>query len=921
MWLYLLSILAIESVQSVAIGYPYRSLWTYNPAQGQYAQKGGSLQGYLRYLDNNGAEALVGYNNAQPVYAVHQIKYINSAAPALETFVINKSDDTSKNREAYLRAASLQQYQNLKRDIDALKSEGKEPTVDALLKLQTLEKIAFASDFSLIAELPEVKRILQEVEASISGVYRESVQQSSNQQSNIEQNQGEIKTYIGNSNIPLVAIEETPEQKQAREEHLRIYNEQIAHLKQLELEHQKYVQETSLKSKIPQSRNVEKPTVEQIDNSKALAELERAQQEHFRLWNEAKLRAEQAGNESGEKSITETAKKQQISALTNDQNIYNPTKNIPNTQISGTQNLHTSVDKNVKSSISSLDSAQQQVVDTPEVLKAREEHLRLVDQVKLQNEQINQDLVGNEKATVAQNLKTSISTAEYSNAPQNVVDTPEVVRAREEHLRIVNEAIQRARANEQEEQKSQNIYSISEKEKAKLHSENNSQNIPSAQSQGSSPLSNFRVEQPLVVETPEVVKAREEHLRLVHEANLRAQYVEQQELKYKYETQTPILTTQYEHQKLVHNPAAAQIIQETPEVVKAREEHLHLVNQAKLNDKRIIFPSEEEQQSAYASIVEETPEVQRAREEHLRIFNAIKSHAEQQQANEGGRSFPSPALLQNPQELAIAEESLLELERLREAERLQKEQQLLELDRIREAERLAEEKKQMEAELIRLRLEEEQRSEMESLLEIKRLQQEQEELKNGEYQEIIIQNESADQQGLIAIMPTTQPLSTNIGQVRSQQSSEVKGQQIQKYGQNPFLKLSSASSESANRLEHSASQSSSILKATPVENPSSSTPTTSTTSNSAAQSSDNTLPATRYVPSSHQSSGSKHQYVKDDNIKHKYHHNTASPQPADTAVAFSAWEKAAHDHFRAHELALEQLRLARLQNPSVKDCN
>ncbi|XP_037819129.1 trichohyalin [Lucilia sericata] len=914
MWLYLLSILAIESVQSVAIGYPYRSLWTYNPVQAQYAPKGGSVHGYLRYLDNNGAEALVGYNNAQPVYAVRQIKYVNSAAPALETFVINKSDDTSKSREAYLRAASLQQYQNLKRDIDALKNEGKEPAVEALLKLQTLEKIAFASDFSLIAELPEVKRTLQDVEAGISGLYRESVQQSSNQQSNVEQNQGEIKTYIGNSNISLVAIEETPEQKHAREEHLRIYNEQIAHLKQLELEHKKYVQEASLKS-----RNVDKPIMEQIDNSKALAELERAQQEHFRLWNEAKLRAEQAGKESGERSISETAEKQQISALTNDQNIYNPKENIPNTQISATQSLQASVDNSVKSSISGLDSVQQQVVDTPEVLKAREEHLRLVDEVKLKNEQINQDLANNEKE---QNFKTSMSTAEPSNAPQQIVDTPEVVRAREEHLRIVNEAIQRARASEQEEQKSQNIYSISEKEKVKLYSESSNQNIPSAQSQGSSPLSNYRVEQPLVVETPEVVKAREEHLRLVHEANLRAQYVEQQELKYKYETQTPILTTQYEHQKLVHHPAAAQIIQETPEVVKAREEHLRLVNQAKLNDKRIVFPSEEEQQSVYVPVVEETPEVQRAREEHLRIFNAIKTQAEQQKANEGGRSFPSPALLQNPQELAIAEDSLLELERLREAERLQKEQQLLELDRIREAERLAEEKKQMEAELIRLRLEEEQRSEMERLLEIKRLQQEQEELKNGEYQEIIIQNEPADQQVQLAIIPTRQPLFTNIGQARSQQSSEVIGQQIQQYAQNPFLKVNSVSSETANRLEYSVSQSSPILKTTPVENPSSSNPGNSITSNSAAQSSDNTLPASRYVPTSHQSSGSKHQYVKDDNTKYKYHHNTASSQPADTAVPFSAWEKAANDHFRAHELALEQLRLARLQNPSsVKDCN
>ncbi|XP_065366825.1 trichohyalin [Calliphora vicina] len=899
MWLVLLSILAIESVQSVAIGYPYRSLWAYNSAQEQYPLNSGALHGYLRYLDNSGAEGLVGYNNPQPVYAVRQIKYVKSAAPVLETFVINKSDDFAKNREAYLRAASLQQYQNLKSDIDALRNEGKEPSVDRLLKLQTLEKIAFASDFSLIAELPEVKRTLQDVEASISGLYRESVPQSPNQQANDDQSKGEIKTYIGNPNIPLVAIEETPEQKQAREEHLRIYNEQIAHLKQLELEHKQYVQEAS-KSNIQQSRNVDKTVVEPTDNDKALAELERAQQEHFRLWNEAKLRAEQAGYESGEKRIFETAKKQQISPLTNEQNINNPRQNNPNIQSAQALVQHKN---SPKMSISNLETTQL-VADTPAILK---------------NAQNNQALVG--KAIDTQNLKTS----GQIYVPQQVVDTPEVVRAREEHLRIVNEAILRAKAAEQQAQSSQN---------AKISPDSISQEVPIAQSQsieGSSLASNYRAEQPLVVQTPEVIKAREEHLRLVHEANLRAQFVEQQELMYKHQSQTPILKTQYEHQQLVYHAEPTQIVQETPEVVKAREEHLRLVNEAKLNaylgqqnDKRIIFPSQEQQQSAETLVVEETPEVQRAREEHLRIFNAIKSQAEQdKQAKESSRIFPHPESQQNPIiEYSIEEERLLELERMREAERLQKEQQLLDLDRIRDAERLAEEKRQMEAELIRLRLEEEQRLEMERLLELKRLQQEQEELqqlKNGEYQEVIIQNDSADEQ--IAIVASTQPINTNIGQARSQQISEVVGQQNQQYEHNPFLKVSNVQSEPANRLEHSVNEHISHLKTTALQDPSSIYQHNSVTSNSAGHSSVNALPVVRYVQSSHYSSGNKQQYIKDDTTKHKSHHNTASSQPADTAVALIALEKATNDHFRAHELALEQLRLARLQNPSVKDCN
>ncbi|KAM7343198.1 uncharacterized protein ACRADG_010338 [Cochliomyia hominivorax] len=893
MWLFVLSVLAIGRVhvQSVAIGYPYHTQWSYNPnVQDQFPLKSGSIHGYLRYLDNNGAGGVVNYNDAQPVYAVSQVKYVGGNAPQ------GKSNDVAKIRETCIRAVSLQQYQNLKRDIDAIRSEGKEPVAEKILRLQTFEKIAFTSDFSLIADLPEVKLALKDLNENIEQLFEESVKQARNQQSNNARNQGEVKIYSINPNEPLVGVEETPEQRQAREEHLRIYNEQIAHLKQLELEHEKYVQEASLKSKNPQSQN--------IDSAKALAELERAQQEHFRLWNEAKLRAEQA--EEGNKELKK-------------ENIISNTPQQP---------LESDIFQNLKQTeVNEQPQAPRQVKFTPEVIRAREEHLRLVHEANSkaieQQEQKGQKIysfseeekskltldpnikhaVANQNGNYAQNFnnymfdntfsgqqrvntvpvanqKSSLEHSQISqqpslnsnyraDQPSPVIDTPEVIKARAEHLRLVQEANLQAQFEEQKDSKQIDA----------LQSPNFNSNSETLY---------------IVQDTPEVVKAREEHLRLVQEANLQAQLAEQQELKQKQVSHIPILKSHNDHAPFIQSETA----KETSEIVQSREELVHPVSGP--NTK--INPSQEQQ----AQIVKETPEVQQAREEHLRIFNAIKSHTEQEQAKQGKR-FPDYTPIDEEEEMR-----LLELERLHEKERLQKEQQQLELDRMIEAERLAEEKHQMEAELLSLRLEEQQRLEIERLLEAKRLQEEQEELqklKTGEYQEIIIENDSIAQQPLLSGTPFQ-----FVDKPRSQQGVNVAGN----YANNPFLNVGQISSEPANRLEHSVGHQSSHLKTIPVH-----VPTTNIHQhNSAVQQSVNTDAAVRRVPSSHHASGNKHQYIKDDNIKNdKYYHNTASTQPADTAVPFSDLERATREHFRAHEQALEQLRLARLQNPSVKNCN
>ena len=881
MRLFLLSLLAIGSVQSLTIGYPYRSVWNYNPFFAQLPVKSGVVQGYLRYLDGSGLDRAVAYNGHEPVYAVRQFKYIPSEIP------VQKSSPSSKFDEINFRSWTTLQYQNLKHDIGILRAEGKEPTQEILTKFQALEKIVIAPNFSIIADLPEVKDIMQDYAQAISS--NEAVQSS-----NIKQNHGEIKTYTGNSNIPLVAIEESPETKQAREEHLRIYNEQIAHLKQLELEHQKNVKGQ------PES-------VKQVENAVALAELEKAQQEHFRLWNEAKLRAEQADYDGAAKTVYESAEKQQISAQTNNQNTFNLKQNQELQSTAQTESFKTATDQ--QSSRSDSPSNDQTLVQ-PQQVVVRDEHSRLVDSSSFQG------------------LKSYIPVVQQALVPQPVVETPEVIRAREEHLRIVNEAVSRAQAVQQEEEKQrqQRIEQSS---------------VTGSEGQAISPLPHNVEQQQIksdlstadygqqshVAETPEVIKAREEHLRLVQEANLRAQFVEQQESKYKHQSQTPILKTQYPHEQLEYHSQITQTgIQETPDVTNAREQHSRLVtevNSKPNSDVQVV----EQQRSVESHGIEETPEVKRAREEHLRIYNAIKNQVEQEKSLNDERRSSEAIVTQQLNEYSTEEERILEMERLRETERLQKEQQLLEMERIREAERLAEEKRNMEAELIRLRIEDEQRLEMERLLELQRLQQEQEELqklKSEGYQEIIIKDSAAFQQPQqIAIVSNEQ--STGISS-----TSNANLQSTAKYGHNPYLRISPVVNEPVYTvpLQHSVNHQQEIsafahspfLKSSAVNVPGAIHHHQPVDVHVNEQSVNE--PSVRYVQSpQHSGGGNKHQHIKDDHyVKHKYQDN-ASTQPADTAEVLIALERATKDHFRAHELALEQLRLARLQNPQLKDCN
>ncbi|XP_075165247.1 uncharacterized protein LOC142237735 [Haematobia irritans] len=196
MRLFILSLLAIGSVHSLSVGYPYRTgLQAFNPSRGEFPVQSSVVKGYLRHLDNNGVERLVGYSYPEPVYGIRQVSYVR-AVPSISTPILRtyEADEFARAQEAHFRAWSLQQYQALKSEIDAFRAMGKQPPADLLEKFRPLEQIALASNFNSIAEIPEVKRVRDEHLDFWSSARIQDLQKPV----------GEIKTYVQHS-VPLTS--------------------------------------------------------------------------------------------------------------------------------------------------------------------------------------------------------------------------------------------------------------------------------------------------------------------------------------------------------------------------------------------------------------------------------------------------------------------------------------------------------------------------------------------------------------------------------------------------------------------------------------------------------------------------------------------------------------------------------------------
>ncbi|XP_075168745.1 uncharacterized protein LOC142240880 [Haematobia irritans] len=689
---------------------------------------------------------------------------------------------------------------------------------------------------------------------------------------------------------------------------------------------------------VTQSQNIPEPPNRLSAQTDGITEVERATQEHLRLWNEAKLRAEQASlrDEELAKQTAAVIKSQGVGEhSTSDlHKAHEQHLRLVNDLTAKIHGGEASLEHKYVSQLKSGSPVEQTIVshvETPEVIKAREEHYRLVNEAKLKAENVEH------KHQPVDSLKSQAE------------GLAEIERATQEHLRLWNEAKLRAEqaSLKDEELAKQKVTSFqstpetvapqptiglrsSHEEHLGLINEATAK-LQGAQSHVESQVKfdnsqeHYQVHHLSggVVDTPEVMRAREEHLRLVNEAKLRSESVE-----HKHDVQVPAIKTVPHQQQSTFQSDHVAVIADTPEVIKAREEHLRLVNEANAKAQSIVHKEEQHQvvqmpvhgersrlvddakvkaqsvdyQTGVVSspqhqtivLPEETPEVIEAREQHLRIFNAVKSYIENEEksksrliADTDGKSY------------TMEEQRIIEEERMREAERLQEEQRQLELDRMREAERLAVEQRQMELELIRLKQEEEQRLQMELMEEKLRLKAEQDQLS-----QVVIVEEGQRQKDTAPAEKYQQ-----VVLVEENRSNQIP-QQAYQPASNPFLpnlKFDTTQSSSGSIQENKFIQSSTQM------------PISSYSTSHMEKSDTPSMAAVRYIQSSQNSIGSKQQYVQQEVSKTSSDH--ASFQPADTAAALIHLEKVRQEHFRAHEQALEQLRLARVQSASLKDCN
>ncbi|EDV59709.1 GRB10-interacting GYF protein 2 [Drosophila erecta] len=455
------------------------------------------------------------------------------------------------------------------------------------------------------------------------------------------------------------------------------------------------------------------------------------------------------------------------------------------------------------------------------------------------------------------------TTTQYAAHP--VEETAEVKLARQEHLKQFNEALIRQPAQEAIILKAvPGIQQpITTQPQTIIKSTTSTfETQPAGQPQGifqSGSFADQHTPQP-IDETPEVKKAREEHLKLFNEALLRQPAAA---------AEPTLQTTPIKHDQpqsfTFTEKAAPQAIQETPEVQRAREEHLKQFNEAILRQAVDVqqqplistapiapFAPQAIFKSPIAQApqpVQDTPEVKLAREEHLMILNQAKVQAEDKVADIA--------------DMIRLEERERERERLQELELRKQEQKEADSERQQEADRLLEETRILQAE--RQRIEKEDRLRLET-----------------EKQATFV---AVPEKDTPEYLRKAEQFKIINNQVQPQQQPNIVTQQQQV--QNGFF------------LRIQTNQPNSIQPATePVSTPAlllsqpGSNPFLVQYTTKAAE----LQPLPAPIASE---------------LKQQVTYTATSPSELD---------KATREHFRAHEIALEQLRLANLRNPWTPDC-
>ncbi|XP_033250401.1 uncharacterized protein LOC117189390 [Drosophila miranda] len=500
MRLFVLGLLALGSVQAFSVvrtiqPRPNPQLVAYAPTRGEFPVASGLAQGYVRYLDGTGAERLLAYNYPEPLHGIR-------ASPSLlRSGLAEEQQDT-----ALFRAWCEQRYNVMRLELERLRAQGLKPSPQMMAQFEPLEQIVKFSAFDAVPGLsPEVQRARDEQlriwnEARLETHYTDFkpqeniVQVKTAQKEAIPVIYGQQQQYQIKSSNPLVAtktietpqthsygqfapspqnpfllkaatipvytgptnesphpVEETPEVKLAREEHLKQFNE--------------------------------------------TPEVKLARKEHLKQFNEALLR------QPANKPILK-------STLVLQQNLFTPS--------------HASI-KTIQTP--------QPVEETPEMKLAREEHLKQFNEAILRQpiDVQQQPLIPIAPFAPFPNLKAGLV-----QGPQPIQETPEVIRAREQHLILLGQAKLKA------EDKVADIEDLIRLEELDRDNEKLREKERQEMEQKEAALEQLREQERLsqetrLLETERLKIEEEDRQRLYSERE-----AEQQELKStNYETETP----------------------------------------------------------------------------------------------------------------------------------------------------------------------------------------------------------------------------------------------------------------------------------------------------------------------------------------------------------------------------------------------
>ncbi|KAH8285595.1 hypothetical protein KR054_011409 [Drosophila jambulina] len=464
MRLFLIGLLALGSarafsvVRTLPVSQPHPQLVAYAPARGEFPVVSGLAQGYVRYYDGTGAERLLAYNYPEPLNGIRDLATSTAS-------LIRSGQEQESQQVALFRAWCEQRYQAMRQELERLKAQGLKPSASMLAQFKPLEQIVKFSAFEAVPGLsPEVQRARDEQlriwnEARLEVLRAEQAQQQLGQYQIKKQ---EVPLIYGQQQVliktstPQVAkpiatpqthsygqfgqsqdnlllktaslpapqpVEETPEVKLARQEHLKQFNEALLRqpaqetpiVKTIPGIQQPFVAEPQTQSIFQTPTTITQPQVliktSAFQDQQApqpieeTPEVKRAREEHLKQYNEALLRQPA----TPEEPILKTTPIQPQAITLRDQQ-----------------------------------QAPQPIEETPEVKRAREEHLKQFNEAILRQpiDTQQQPLVPIAPIPLfapqaPQIVKSSIGQLE---GPQPIQDTPEVKLAREQHLLLLNQA-------------------------------------------------------------------------------------------------------------------------------------------------------------------------------------------------------------------------------------------------------------------------------------------------------------------------------------------------------------------------------------------------------------------------------------------------------------------------------------------------